>query len=78
MALLLPKETISSFQSVTDTDKVYYSDSLFGKRWLIAILGADETRKKSAEIIESLYKQTSIDFELNVFTISGLFLEKNV
>lgn len=73
MALLLPKETISSFQSVTDTDKVYYSDSLFGKRWLIAILGADETRKKSAEIIENLYKQTSIDFELNVFTISGLF-----
>mgnify|MGYP003525368618 CR=1 FL=1 len=72
MAYLTPKETISSFQCITESESLFYSDSLIGKRWLVGILGGDDNRVKAAQVIENLYKQTSIDFDINVFTITGL------
>lgn len=72
MAYLTPKETISNFQCITESESLFYSDSLIGKRWLVGILGGDDNRVKAAQVIENLYKQTSIDFDINVFTITGL------
>ena len=73
MADLEPKAEVGNFQSVTDADSLFYSESFQGKRWIVGIVGADSSRENGIHILKDIYKQSKEEFTMNVFTIIGLF-----
>lgn len=72
MSELEPKFQIGNFQSVTDADSLFYSESFLGKKWIVGIVGADSLREKHIEIVKDLYRQSKDEFTCNVFTIIAL------
>ncbi len=73
MKNLEPKSELGNFQSVTDRDSVFYSESLKGKRWVIAVINADSSREKNIKILIDLVEQASSEFTVHVYTLVGLF-----
>lgn len=73
MARLEPKGNLGNFQSVTDRDSLFYSESLLGKRWIIAVIAADSSRQTNVEIFKNIKKQIGNEFSLNVYSLIGLF-----
>jgi hypothetical protein len=73
MADLQVKESIGNFQSVTDSDSLFNSESFKGKKWLVAVIGADSLRMKHLTIFKNIFKQSKEEFDVNVFTIVGLY-----
>lgn len=73
MADLIPKAELGNFQTSLEDESIFYSDSLLGKNWIVAIIGADSTRSKHVNILNKLYTQTKEEFSVNVFTIIGLY-----
>lgn len=73
IARLEPKGTMGNFQSVTDRDSLFYSESLIGKRWIIAVIAADSSRQANVDIFKNIKKQIGNEFSLNVFSLIGLF-----
>ncbi len=72
MSALSPKQEIGHFQATTETDSVFYSGSLAGKRWLIAVIPSDGSREVLTNKILNIYKQTEKEFDFNIFTIVGI------
>ncbi len=72
MSDLEPKFQIGNFQSVTDADSLFYSESFLGKKWIVGIIAADSLRDKHVEIVKDLYQQSKDEFSSNIFTIIGL------
>ncbi|MBK8449646.1 MAG: hypothetical protein IPL42_06315 [Saprospiraceae bacterium] len=70
---LEPKAEMGNFQSVTDQDSLFYSESLIGKRWIIGLIGADSLRAKSVEILKNVYKQAKEEFSINMYSMIGLY-----
>jgi hypothetical protein len=73
MAELEVKSEVGNFQSVTDSDSIFYSESFHGKRWIVGIIGADSSRLHCIELLKNIYKQSKEEFAINIFTIVGLF-----
>lgn len=73
MENLSPKSEMGNFQTVTEKDSLYYSQSLQGKRWIIGIIGADSLRIKHLKDLKDLVGQAKLEFSVNVFTIIGLY-----
>lgn len=73
IARLEPKGTMGNFQSVTDRDSLFYSESLLGKRWIIAVIAADSSRQANVDIFKNIKKQIGNEFSFNVFSLIGLF-----
>lgn len=72
MENLSPKAEMGNFQTVTERDSLFYSQSLAGKRWIIGIIGADSLRKGHISVFQNLLKQAESEFSVHVFTIVGL------
>lgn len=72
MSDLEPKAEIGNFQSVTDSDSLFHSTSLLGKKWIVGIIGADSLRDKNLKILKDLYNQSRSEFSVHVFSIIGL------
>ncbi len=72
MSDLEPKIEIGNFQSVTDSDSLFHSNSFLGKKWIVGIIGADSLRDKDLRILKDLYVQSKTEFSFNVFSIIGL------
>lgn len=73
MKELEPKGAVGNFQSVTDSDSLFYSENLKGHRWIVGIIGADSLRRSSLEILKNIYNQSKEEFSVKVFTIIGLY-----
>lgn len=73
MAELQPKAEVGHFQSVTDADSMFYSESFKGKKWIVGIIGADSARIKHVTVLKNIFKQAKEEFSVNVFTIIGLY-----
>ncbi len=73
MKNLEPKAEVGNFQSVTDRDSVFYSESLKGKRWVIAVINADSSRDTQIKNLLHLEEQASSEFAINIYILVGLF-----
>ncbi len=73
MVDLAVKSEVGNFQSVTDSDSIFYSESFQGKRWIVGIIGADSSRTHGIELLKNIYKQSKEEFTIHLFTIVGLF-----
>lgn len=73
MADLSPKAEMSNFQTTLDDESIFYSDSLLGKSWIVAIIGADSLRGNHLEILQKIFNQSKEEFSINVFSIVGLY-----
>ena len=73
MADLSPKAELTNFQSSLEDDSIFYSDSLLGKNWIVAVIGADSLRAKHLDVMRKIFNQSKDEFSINIFTIVGLF-----
>jgi len=73
MADLSPKAELTNFQSSLEDDSIFYSDSLLGKNWIVAVIGADSLRAKHLDVVRKIFNQSKDEFSINIFTIVGLF-----
>ena len=72
MTDLEPKAEVGNFQSVTEQDSLFYSESLKGNRWIIAIIGADSLRPGHINIVKNIFKQSKEEFSVHLYSIIGL------
>jgi len=73
MSDLRPKAELSNFQTSLEDESIFFSDSLLGKNWIVAIIGADSSRVKHLNILNKIYIQTKEEFSVNILTIVGLY-----
>ncbi len=72
MEALKPKIGISHFQNVEWHDTPVTEDSLKGKRWMVAILGADSANREHVQTLLKLNKQSEVEFTLRTFVLAGM------
>lgn len=73
MADLSPKAEMGNFQTTLDDETIFYSDSLLGKSWIVAIIGADSSRVNHLDVLLKIFNQSKEEFSINLFTIVGLY-----